>query len=208
MRNGEAMIPCPRRPKQCRPGLRRAAPGNASAPPTQQRGFTYIGLLIAMAIIGAALAGAGVVWHTAQQREREAELLVVGDQIRLAIARYYNAVKGPAKQYPQSLDDLLRDPRLPSVARYLRKLYYDPITGTTKWGLVKDGNDRIMGVFSLSEEKPIKQANFSAVDGQFEGKEKYSDWRFVYQPKRARAKPAGMAQTPADMGIVNPKGTK
>ena len=42
-----------------------------------QRGFTYIAVLITMTIIGATLASAGMVWHTAQQREREAELLFV-----------------------------------------------------------------------------------------------------------------------------------
>lgn len=175
------------------------------APAARQCGFTYIGLLIAVAIIGAALAGAGVVWHTAQQRERERELLFVGDQIRQAIGRYYNASGGPAKQYPQSLDDLLRDPRQPGMVRYLRKHYYDPITGTTDWGLVKDPSDRIMGVFSLSEEQPIKQANFSMADRQFEGKEKYSQWMFEYRPLRARVKPITNQLTQPDALITKPE---
>lgn len=157
---------------------------------TRQRGFTYLGLLIAVAILGATLAAAGEVWRTAQQRERERELLFVGDQIRQAIGRYYSA----GRQYPQSLDDLLRDPRLPGVTRYLRKRYYDPITGTTEWGLVKGAGDRITGVFSRSEERPIKQANFSWADREFEGKEKYSEWTFVYQPKSARLPRTGQPE--------------
>ena len=185
------MITCTARPRG-----RRAESGNRDAPAARQRGFTYIGLLIAVAILGATLAAAAEVWHTAQQRERERELLFVGDQIRQAIGRYYAA----GRQYPQSLDDLLRDPRLPGVARYLRKHYYDPITGTTEWGLVKDPGDRIMGVFSLSEARPMKQANFSAVDREFEGKEKYSEWTFVYQPRLARRAPTG--QPPAPPGTL------
>jgi type II secretory pathway pseudopilin PulG len=165
------------------------------------RGFTYIMILLAMALIGATLASAGVIWHTVQQRERERELLYVGNQIRLAIGRYYAAGPGGARQFPQSLQDLLRDPRSPGVTRYLRKIYYDPITGTPEWGLIKTpGSNRIMGVYSLSEERPLKQANFDLFDREFEGKEKYSQWTFVYQPGKmplpANTLP-GNAPTPA-----------
>ncbi len=147
------------------------------------RGFTYIGILITIAIMGAFLAAIGVVWHTAQQRLREQQLLFVGDQFRQAIADYYNAGGGgAASQYPQTLNDLLRDPRMLGVARYLRKLYHDPITGTTDWGLVKTAGDRIMGVYSLSEAHPIKRSHFNTADREFEGKEKYTQWTFVYQP--------------------------
>ena len=162
------------------------------------RGFIYIAVLIAMAIIGSGLATAGIVWHTALQRERERQLLFVGDQFRQAIGRYYNA----GRQYPPRLEDLLRDPRLPGVARYLRKIYYDPMTGTREWGLVKTSGDRIMGVYSLSEEKPIKQANFSDQDQAFEGKQKYSQWTFLYQPGRARLPVTGGAFTQPDAHSV------
>ena len=163
----------------------------------RQRGFTYIAILIAIAIIGATLASAGVVWHTAQQRERERELLDAGDQFRLAIEHYYNA--GP-RQYPQRLEDLLRDPRQPGVVRYIRKIYYDPITGTTDWGLIKTTDDRIMGVYSRSQATPIKQSNFTWADREFEGKSKYSLWTFVYQPNASLPltvqAPAAAAPTP------------
>ncbi len=155
----------------------------------RQAGFTYIAVLIAVAIIGVFLAEAGVVWHTMVQRERERQLLFVGDEFRLAIARYYNAggTQGAAgHQYPQRLEDLLRDPRLLGVARYLRKIYHDPITGSAEWGLVRTTGDRIIGVYSLSEQKPLKQANFSIWDSEFEGKDKYSQWTFIYQPNHDR----------------------
>jgi hypothetical protein len=39
-----------------------------------------------------------------------------------------------------------------------------------------------MGVFSQSEDKPIKTAGFALVNRDFEGAEKYADWKFVYNP--------------------------
>ena len=164
-------------------------------------GFTYIGILIAVAILGVMLASTGVVWHTTEQRARERELLYVGGQIREAIGRYVDAAAA-VSQYPASLEDLLRDPRQPGVVRYLRKIYYDPITGTQDWGLIKDVNDRIIGVYSKSQQHPIKQRNFSQADQGFEGKDVYSDWTFIYtKPKfrrantRARVNPAAAAGT-------------
>lgn len=58
--------------------------------------------------------------------------------------------------------------------------YPDPITGKTEWGIVQAPTGGIMGIYSLSEEKPIKLANFEVKDKEFEVKEKYADWKFVY----------------------------
>lgn len=148
----------------------------------RQGGFTYLGLLFAIAIMGAMLALTGVVWHTVQQREKERELLFVGQQFREAITTYYNRSAGTVKQFPKTLDELLKDPRQLTTQRYLRRIYHDPMTGQTEWGLVKTRDDRIMGVYSLSDNEPIKQGNFREADKDFEGKTKYSDWHFVYMP--------------------------
>ena len=48
-------------------------------------GFTYVGLLIAVAVLGVGLAAVGQVWSTAAAREKERELLFVGNQYRAAI---------------------------------------------------------------------------------------------------------------------------
>jgi type II secretory pathway pseudopilin PulG len=143
-----------------------------------QKGFSYIGLLILIAIMGVALAATGDLWQTASQREKEVQLLFVGDQIRLAIKRFQRQ-PGVARRYPMSLDDLLLDPRFPNPHRYLRRIYVDPMTGTTDWGLVRGPNGDIYGVYSHSEEKPIKQANFRVADNAFEKQAKYSDWKFL-----------------------------
>ena len=142
-----------------------------------QAGFTYLTVLFAIAFMGLGLALTGEVWHTALTRDREAELLYVGNQYRRAIERYY--VSGP-RQFPRALEDLLKDPRKPGTERYLRKLYFDPMTGKSEWGLVKAPDGGIMGVYSLSEDSPKKVANFGFANREFEGVSKYSDWRFVY----------------------------
>jgi hypothetical protein len=114
-------------------------------------------------------------------REKERELLYVGEQYRKAIELYY----AQGKQYPRELTQLLRDQRVPGVRRYLRKLYRDPMTAKGEWGLIKTPDGGIAGVYSLSEETPFKQANFKKSEATFTGKAKYSDWKFAYFPQSA-----------------------
>jgi type II secretory pathway pseudopilin PulG len=145
----------------------------------RQNGFTYLTVLFLVAFMGLGLSIAGEVWHTSLMREREAQLLYAGNQYRRAIERYY--LSG-LKQFPRTLEDLLKDPRKPGTERYLRKLYPDPLSGKSEWGIVKAPDGGIMGVFSQSEDKPIKTAGFALVNRDFEGAEKYADWKFVYNP--------------------------
>jgi type II secretory pathway pseudopilin PulG len=144
-------------------------------------GFTYIGVLFVVALMGAMLVAVATIWHQAQQREKEKQLLFIGKQFRQAIASYYeNSPGGLAKQFPKSLDDLLEDRRLPFTRRHLRKIFFDPFTNSTEWGLVKDAGGGITGVYSKSGDEPVKQANFGQIFAQFEGKKHYFDWQFVY----------------------------
>jgi type II secretory pathway pseudopilin PulG len=155
-------------------------------------GFTFVGLLIWIAISGVALAALGQLWSTAARRERERELLFVGAQFRDAIGRYYEQSPG-AKQYPRTLEELLQDPRVPVVRRHLRRIYLDPMTGKPDWVLVKQG-DQLVGVASASSEKPLKTAGFAPADEAFTDAATYADWRFVYTLAGAPA--AGGAQVP------------
>ena len=145
-----------------------------------QCGYTYLALLLVVAIMGAAMAAAGTLWHTAQMREKERELLYVGDQYRKAIQLYHVH----ANQYPRELAHLLKDPRTADVQRYLRKLYRDPVTGKNEWGIIKAPDGGIAGVYSLSDASPLKTANFPKDYPEFEGKTKYSEWKFVYAVSR------------------------
>lgn len=189
-------LPCPRFGICARhPSLvtRHRAPAAPRA--LRARGFTYIGLLILVALMGVALAGTGVVWHTESRRAKERELLFAGDQIRRAIGLYYERTPG-AKQFPQTLEDLLLDRRYPNTQRYLRRVYRDPLTGETDWGLVRGPQGGIVGVHSLSEMQPFKQAGFRQIYEDFEGAEHYQDWKFVYRPPETQ-NPVAPAAAPA-----------
>lgn len=148
----------------------------------KQGGFTYLALLFAVAICGIALAAVGVVWSTERQRERERELLFIGEQFQAAIGSYYENSPGLVKRYPAKLDDLLKDNRFLGVQRHLRQIYTDPMSGTREWGLVPAPEGGIMGVFSTAMARPIKQAGFDERFFQFDGREHYTEWRFVYRP--------------------------
>jgi type II secretory pathway pseudopilin PulG len=150
-------------------------------------GFTYLGLLVLVALVGLLLAKAGEVASTAARREREAQLLWVGHQYRSAIGRYWSQ----RRAYPTSLEDLLgAGPDAPIPARFLRSLYRDPMTGAVDWTLVQAPTGGIMGIASSSPRAPIKTGGFDAVDEDFQEAKTYGDWQFTF-PARAttRKKP-------------------
>jgi len=145
-----------------------------------QSGLAYLALLFMVATLGAALALTGMLWSTAQQREKERELLFVGNQFRQAIGDYYQRTPGYIKRYPAEFKDLLRDDRQVAMVRHLRRVYTDPMTASQDWGIVRAVDGGIMGVYSKAAGKPIKQQNFLFRDSGFEGAESYAQWRFVY----------------------------
>ena len=156
----------------------------------RERGFTYLTVLFIVAILLGGLAMVGEVWETAAKRERETELLFVGNQYRKAIARFYEGTPGRIKHYPRTLEELLKDPRTPGTQRYLRRLYPDPF-GDKEWGIVKSPDGGVAGVYSLSEEKPLKSAHFKLRDAGFESAQRYADWKFIYSPAAAQEYSAG-----------------
>jgi len=162
----------------------------------KQRGFTYIGVLVIMAVMLTAMGAASEVWHVVMQQEKEQELIFVGHQFRAAIAKYY--VQSGSK-FPPTLEALVEsnDPSGRKV-HFLRKIYIDPVSGVNQWGMIIRNGEGVSGVYSLSEDKPYKVAGFSDVDNGFEGAEKYSDWKFVYIPPLVR----GQAGNAAGVGSV------
>ena len=135
---------------------------------SNEKGYTYIWMMFAVALAGIALAGAGQMWKTEARREKEAELLFIGEQFRLAIGSYYDQSPG-AKRYPESLEKLISDNRFPTVTRHLRKIFHDPMTGAAEWGLITRPGVGVIGVHSLSDQKPLKKANFHERYTSFSG---------------------------------------
>jgi type II secretory pathway pseudopilin PulG len=164
----------------------------------RQGGFTLAGVLLLTAVLGAGMAAYGEMTSHARQREREQELLFVGNQFRQAIAAYYERTPGVAKRFPQKLEDLLQDQRYPVPRRHLRRIYADPISGKREWGLIQAPEGGIMGVYSLSEAQPIKTGNFPPRDRALGEVGRYSDWSFSYVP----APPA--AAVPAPRAAAGP----
>ncbi len=144
-----------------------------------ERGFTYIGLLVLVVLIGIALSAAGEVAATAAQREREAQLLWVGHAYRAAIGRYWIQ----RRAYPQTLQELLGSaPDDPLPVHYIRRLYRDPMTNAVDWVLVPAPNGGFMGVASSSTRAPLKTANFDPADQDFADAKTYGDWQFTFAP--------------------------
>lgn len=149
-----------------------------SARCVRSRGFTYLGLMFIVAVLSMTTAMASVVWSTVQQRANEKELLFIGRQFQAAIERYSLRSAVPLGRYPRSLEDLLRDGRSVQIERHLRRLYADPMTGRTEWGLLRLRDGGIVGVHSLSNRVPMDSGGAAAALG-FSQAASYRDWRFV-----------------------------
>lgn len=158
-------------------------------------GFIYIGLLVLVAIFGLGSVGAARILASSERLERETELLFVGAQIRSAIASYYTSSPGTPR-YPDTLEQLLQDPRFPVVRRHLRQIYTDPISGDSNWGLVKAPEGGIMGVYSLSTREPLKRTGFESPNQTLNDlgtrsrstSYAYRDWQFIFAPARSNAR--------------------
>lgn len=158
-----------------------------------QRGFTYLGLLILVALMGMTATATLQLGSAIARREAEAELLAIGEEFREAFLSYANATPAGQARYPARLEDLLKDTRFPRPVRHLRRIYVDPVSGKEEWGIIEaPGGNGIIGVYSLAEGRPIKIANFAPRDLDLGGKTSYRDWKFTL-PADALA-PAG---TPA-----------
>jgi type II secretory pathway pseudopilin PulG len=158
----------------------------ANRPYRHQQGIAYIAVLIAVAIIGLFAGGAVQTGIALERRAAEQELLFVGAQFHAAFKTYYEATPNGSRRYPNNLDELLRDPRFPSVRRHLRKIFPDPLTGRTEWGLVRAPEGGVMGVYSLAVGSPVQVAEFPEIFSFLEDKTRYSDWVFGYLPIQNR----------------------
>lgn len=110
-------------------------------------GFTYVGVLVAVAILGLGLATAAPVWQTIGERHRLVELDWIGNEFVRAFASYYEGTPGIViKTYPSSLQNLVRDDRFIVVRRHLRRVYANPFSGQPDWELIAAPQGGIRGV--------------------------------------------------------------
>ncbi len=147
----------------------------------RQHGIVLLALMILLALGGLSAMISIDVWQVSRQREREQNLLFIGAQMTKALEHYYySAPAGQPRLLTSSMGDLLQDPRYQVPVRHLRRIYMDPMTGDNAWVIERVG--RGMGVHSLSEAEPLKQAGFSSALSTFNGKKRYSEWVFVFTP--------------------------
>jgi type II secretory pathway pseudopilin PulG len=148
-----------------------------------QRGLMLVALLIFLAISAYTTLKTSEVWSTVIAREREQELLFVGDQYRRAIESYYNSSPPTEpKKLPGNKEDLLRDIRSGVTKRHLRKLYLDPINDSD-FELLKSGGG-ISGIASFSaDKKPVKQS-FNPPYENFTKAQSYRGWKFLFVPPK------------------------
>jgi type II secretory pathway pseudopilin PulG len=146
----------------------------------KQGGFTYVGLIILVAIIGMVGALTLKADSLLQRAAAEEELLEIGAAFSAALQSYAAATPRGQPAQPPTLQELLKDPRFPEPRRHLRRIFVDPITGKAEWGIVYRGDQQgVMAVYSLSASRPLKVANFDQRFSNFEDKEHISDWKFT-----------------------------
>jgi type II secretory pathway pseudopilin PulG len=147
------------------------------------RGFTYVIVLLLVALLSLGLSITGPRWADAAQREREDELVRIGTLYAQAITRYREASPGSLKQYPASLDNLLLDNRFVGTRRHLRRLYTDPLVPGRPLGIVRGADGSVRGVFSTSEAQPLRRTPLQ-IDGLAEmpPAAQYNQWVFMAKP--------------------------
>lgn len=101
--------------------------------PPRQSGFTYVWVLITVALTSALLAVGAQLASDRVARDRDTEYAWVVEQYRLAVRSFMQAgvATGPASL--NSLHQLVRDERGGVVRRHLRQPYPNPRTGNVDW---------------------------------------------------------------------------
>ena len=164
------------------------------------RGFTYLGLIILVAIIGMVGAASLKLGSLLQRAAAEEELLDIGAAFSDALRSYAAATPPGQPQQPPTLQELLKDPRFPNPRRHLRKIFVDPITGKAEWGVMYLGDKvGVLGVHSLSTARPLKIANFDPRFLNMENKEQLSDWKFTMSSQTMAPQPQVAADPKAPL---------
>ena len=119
-----------------------SAPHSGPHAKLAQAGFSYIALLITLALIGVATAATMQMGVLLQQRVAEEELMAIGIEFHRALISYAGTAQPGQARAPRTMEDLLKDPRAPNIRRHLRKIYIDPMTGKDEWGIIPSPDGR------------------------------------------------------------------
>lgn len=123
-------------------GRQRGAASAYTDPPADANsGFVLLSVLFLVALIVLFLSLAAPRMADEIRRDREEEFFHRGLQYQRAIKLYYRKFG----RYPVSLDELEKT----NEVRFLRKRYFDPITGNDQWRLIHLGEAKVppMGLF-------------------------------------------------------------
>ncbi|MEY4564332.1 MAG: hypothetical protein RLZZ618_3609 [Pseudomonadota bacterium] len=107
-----------------------------------QAGFTYLWVLMAIAVLGIGLTAVSGVWVSTVQREQREQFEWIGQQYVQAIGSYQQVGAGV---YPRSLEDLLEDRRA-GLRRHLRQAYPNPYSSKVDWEPVRGVDGGVRGV--------------------------------------------------------------
>jgi len=184
-------------PQSCLPCPALGAPSGAAR---AQHGLVLIALLLMLVLVGVGALAASEVWATTRKREREVELLWVGEQYRAAIESYWKMTPGPRKVLPSSIAQLLNDDRFPNPVHHLRAAYPDPMAEDTEFEKIIL-NNALVGVRSTSKATPMKHAQFPRRYEKFASAEDYSQWQFMFVPPIANNQARALANPGANPGI-------
>ena len=168
---------------------------------TLQAGFTYVGALIATAIVSILPLYGLQTGSALQRRASEEDLLAVGNEFHSAFISYALATPAGQPRTPATLEALLKDARFPDVRRHLRRIYVDPLTRKATWGLIPaPGGQGIMGVYSLAGEVPLKTGNFPLAFEDFDHAVSYAQWKFM-APLHVIETPGATAKRQISQGL-------
>ena len=134
-------------------------------PRPSSRGFTYLWVLFAVALVGVSLVTAASFWVSTANRQKRVQLEWAGAQFKDAIGSFYEGGPGGAKSYPRTWADLLEDRRFAVPRRHLRRIYINPFSNTPDWELVRCASGGVCGVRASSGHgEPVLE--FVYVSGQ------------------------------------------
>jgi type II secretory pathway pseudopilin PulG len=168
----------------------------------RRHGFTYLSLIILVAIIGLVSAASIKLGSVLQRSAAERELLAIGAEYADALESYAKATPPGQSPLPPSFKELLRDPRFPGVRRHLRRIYVDPMTGSSEWGIVYANNAQV----GYASNAPGQQGSAAGPGAGMPGAPAGAT-SAALSATRPGARPGSQAGTPSALSAaLNPQG--